>query len=129
MNISICEKQTFKKYLVFTSSFEVNKTADLPWNFCKLSKGFEMVPDSVSVYLVWLASQLKQCILQPWTFIIPAPPVNKNKLPWVLDQSQSFNDFSQWCSKQSRPSLCWVLGKCSFNDKPLVNLQAKHTYL
>ena len=31
----------------------------LPQNFWKLSKGFEMAPDYVSVYLVQLVSQLK----------------------------------------------------------------------
>ena len=42
-------------------------------------------------------------------------------------QSQSYNDYSRWCSKQSRYSFSRVLGKCSFNSKPLtVNLQAKH---
>ena len=36
---------------------------------------------TVSVYLVYLASQLKyQRIPQPWKFTIPASPVNKNKL-------------------------------------------------
>ena len=74
---------------------------------------------SVSVYLNLPTSQLKyQCILQAWTFTVPVSLVNKNKLTWVLDQPQSFNDFSQWCSKHSRSSFSWVLGKCSFNKKP-----------
>ena len=35
---------------------------------------------AVSVCLVQQVSQLKyQCITQPWTFTIPASPVNKNK--------------------------------------------------
>ena len=43
-----------------------------------------MVPDSVSMHIVWLASQLKyQCIPQPRTFTIPASPVNKNKLKYL----------------------------------------------
>ena len=47
--------------------------------FMQTFKGLEMVPGSVSVYLVYLASQLKNhWIPQPWTFTIPASPVNKN---------------------------------------------------
>ena len=53
-----------------------------------------------------LASQFKcQCIPQLWTFAVPASPFNKNKLNWALDQSQSFNDLSQLCSKHSRSNF------------------------
>ena len=54
-------KETCERYCLreikFSEIFDfqficINQNADLPGNFCKLSKELEMVPGSVSVYLV-----------------------------------------------------------------------------